>query len=438
MRTSVRWVVVAGTVVTLAVPATAQDVTRDLKVHPAPGSDTDPRGDYYVLNAPPGRTIREEIVLENGAGSPLEVTIVPIDAFTDRFGDVAYRTADRPAKDVGGWISVTQARVRVPSGGSRRVGFSIEVPSDARPGVNLGALSVQGAKGSGNGRVIVAVQINTPGERMPEMVVSGITVARSENSYFLDVGMTNRGTEYATGNGVLRLPEDGFESPIELDAFVPGTSIDYRIEWPGGAEEEEGEHPVEVRIEYGEGRAVSWTGTFTIGDQAPGRRSQPGASGSGSLPLILGLAAAVAGAFYLGLWRARGASVPRVEEPMRRSFTPRREQPEGSAEQDVTPAQESSEGTVKAPDEVDPLSETGATREAVDQDDAPAGARAPKKTTRKRTAKKTTTKKTTTAGHNASSKKSGAAGRGAPGVRKKPAAEVPEEGDETEKEREEE
>jgi hypothetical protein len=100
-------------------------------------------------------------------------------------------------------------------------------------------------------------------------------------------------------------------------------------------------------------------------------------------------------------------------------------------------------GRVKAPDEVDPLSETDATREAVDQDDAPAGAPAPKKTTRKRTAKKTTTKKTTTkktttAGHDASSKKSGAAGRGAPGVRKKPAAEVPEEGDGTEKEREEE
>lgn len=303
-----------GAVLAVTSAAWGQEEEGPFLVHPAKGSQTSKEGDYFVLEGSPGRTIQQELVIRNVTQEALELTVVPIDAVTGTLGDVAYTESGLAPEGVGAWISVEQERVSVPAEGTSTVGFAVEVPDDVREGVNLGALGVQISDDPSVGRAVIAVQVNAPGPRTPELVVSGIEPRVQEGALFLDVSIENRGSNFASGSGVLRLTEDRFEHPIQIDTFVPGTGIGYPVLWT--REPDPGRHAAEVRIEYGGGRVAEWTGTFTVGERLIDQLASADERNDGAgVLLLLSAAVALGGAFYLGMWRARSRSLPGAAAP---------------------------------------------------------------------------------------------------------------------------
>jgi hypothetical protein len=365
--------------------ASGQEEERPFLVHPAKGSQTSQEGDYFVLKGSPGRTIRQGLVLRNITQKPLVLTVVPIDAVTNTFGNVAYTEIGVTPEEVGAWITLEQERMSVPPDGTRTVGFRVEIPDDAREGVNLGALGIQVPGDPSVGRAVVAVQVNAPGPRTAELIVSGVKPRAKEGALFLDVSIENRGSSFASGSGLLRLKEDRFEHPIEIDTFVPGTDIGFPVLWT--REPSPGRYAAEVRIEYGGGRVAEWTGTFTVGEKLIDQLSSADGGGdSEALRVLLVAALVVGGAFYVGMWRARSASVPGVAAPAKG--------PAAATGGDRTTSRKATTGSARK--ETTGKIATDTTQKKTTRKKTTRKKTTRKKTTRKKTTRKKTTRKKTT------------------------------------------
>lgn len=320
--------VACGLVLLTASPSYGQDPTANFVAEPAAGSQTDPAGGFFLLEAEPGAEVRQEIGLRNDSAVPLEIELGAVDAVTGQLGGASYALTSETPTRVGTWIALERTTVTLAPEASAVVPFRVAVPQDAESGQHLAGISISvpqvqdtaGVAGEGQAgasidvqtRRIIAVQVNLPGPAEPELVIGGVSPVARPDGLYLEVAVENTGRALTKGAGVIRV-EDNFEREFDVDTFVPRTSIGYPIKW---RDADDGEYAAAVEIRYGD-RTARWEGTFTVGDEVLAELSErqvtPNAdSDAAGLPRLQLIGAAVAGVLLLG---AGGRTAARMRRP---------------------------------------------------------------------------------------------------------------------------
>lgn len=323
----------------VAGPAAAAQSPMNFTAEPAPGSSLAPAGGYFLVNARPGGTMEQAVVLHNLSNRPIELRVAAVDAATGAYGGVSYGLPGDARTRVGKWISFDSPSVQLAAGSAVRVSFTVAVPEGAAGGEHLDGIAVwspssaetkEAKRGAGQAgatvsiqtRRVIAVLVRVPGPAVPRLVVTGVTPAARADGVYLEIGIENRGGALTKAKGVVSIPDERFKKTFAIDTFVPGTAAAYPIKWAPSPRS--GEYQARVELRYG-ARRTSWEGTFTIGEKvakelvergAPGRVEKPPTSVA-TLAAIAAAAAAAAGLLVGGvIWlvsrrRRRRASVRR-------------------------------------------------------------------------------------------------------------------------------
>jgi hypothetical protein len=337
MVRAVRAAVAAATTIVafagLAAPGSAAEDGYDMVTALiAPGSSTGQGGGYYVLEAVPGSTVTQTIILRNDRPNPIEAHLEAVEAFTAATTGASYGAPGSQPGGTATWIVVSTPVVTLQPGESRNVDFTVRVPDDIAAGQYLAGMSAsvplpENAEPPGTvpanasafditlqGQRVIAVEIDVPGDRRPALEVTGARATATPDGLALLIGMANTGNAFARGTGTVTVADTGLEHDFEIDTFVPGTDIEFRVPWTKDVVP--GTHEISVQLRYDD-RRTNWNGTLDISaalqrqleaDLAENRVP----TGSGGLPVGLVAGGGLAGTFVLGagavaLRRRRGA-----------------------------------------------------------------------------------------------------------------------------------
>lgn len=249
--------IVALLLVALGVPASGAFAQAQSGFSLKPGS-ADPNvpatQSYFILSAVPGATLRDRVLVTNGAGAPATLELYAVDAVTGQTSGAVFPNRDTPPRGPGSWLKLAQDGVVVPPGATLPVDFELRVPADARPGQYLAGIVAQpppGAAtpqsttlGSNQGevqvatttRVVVAVAVTVPGPVERKITVVGVRSASGPLGTQMVVTVRNDGTVLVKPQGTLRLKDDGGNVrtaiPLRMDTILPGGSADFTVGWP--------------------------------------------------------------------------------------------------------------------------------------------------------------------------------------------------------------
>lgn len=306
----------------LSATALAQQPGVEFAVEPGSNSQTAKGGGYFSIDGEPGKRVRQSLTLRNESAKSLTLRLAAVDATTGQLGGVSYALPDEPVERTGAWIELDETQVRLRAEEGRRVGFEVSVPADAIGGEHIAGITVWevGEEEAGEEaeavsvvvqtRRVVAVQVDLPGEKVPELVVTGIDPVARPDGLYLEIGLENRGTALTQGAGSVEIPALGFARDFSVDTFVPKTSIGYPIKWTD--EPEEGVFEATVEIDYEDGVA-EWAGTFTVGNPVLEDLEDRGVEVPKTFPIVpaaFGVALAAGAVCWWALRRRRRRSVP--------------------------------------------------------------------------------------------------------------------------------
>ena len=319
--------VTAALVVFLCGVAWADEPTLSISLEP--GSSEAQATGYFVLSASQGQAVKESAILRNLSQKDVTVSLAAVDGATGLYGGITYALPTDPAKNVGTWITLSQTKADLKAGESVEIPFTVNIPTDAPSGINVGGLTAwvpavdesTGTTAQGFGaqiiiqtRRVLAVQVTVPGPSDPVLTVSSITPIPRASGMELDIAIANTGHGLASGDGSIDIPAVGFHQAFTLGSVLPGTSFMYPIIW--STKPEAKTYDTKVTISYN-GKTVDWTGSFTVGATSLTQlqnyvttttSNQPPASKSSLNTIILIVAVAVAWVIILVaggllLWR---------------------------------------------------------------------------------------------------------------------------------------
>ena len=224
-----------------------------------PGADGGhPGRANFVVEADPGETVRDSLVVENLGSVELVLGVYASDAFNTVDGELDLLPADEEPVDVGSWVTFEHPSVTVPPGGTIEVPFTVTVPDDAPSGDHVGgvltSLTVTEPDAQGN-RVRIERRLGTrlylrvSGELEPALSFTSLEVDHSPSwNPFAAGSMTVRYRVENTGNVRLRATRavrvdgamgstDRTVEGADLPELVPGGSLELTqaVEgvWPG-------------------------------------------------------------------------------------------------------------------------------------------------------------------------------------------------------------
>jgi len=253
----------------------------------SPGSQLSSQGHYYLLNGKPGDSITQSVRVSNPNDHAVTVNIDAVDAVTGELTGVQLGRPGSPRALTSRWIVISSPQITLDPDEARDVPFTVHVPAGATPGQYLAAVSasvpLSAADATANqvpaGKAgfslavrfqrAIAVEIDVPGPRSPNLVVNGAAPQATASGVQLDVRMANTGNAFARGSGVIRVPDTNTDYSFRVDTFVPGTAIVYPMPWTKAVVP--GSHHVEVDLAYQDGRRTSWSGTVVIAGDAQNR-----------------------------------------------------------------------------------------------------------------------------------------------------------------------
>ena len=301
--------------VAAAAPAAAGKFGDIVNASVPPGAPISPQGHYYLVSVHPGETVTEVFRVGNPNDHPITANIEAVDATTaDVTGSVLGRPGSAKAL-ISRWIVVSAPQITLAPKAQRDVPFMVHVPAGTKPGQYLAGMSASvplspsdtsatlprpgyaGFSMSVEFQRGIAVEIDVPGPRAPNLVVSGADPVATPNGVSLGVHIANQGNAFAHGSGVIRVADTNTDFSFTIKTFVTGTAIVYPMQWTKAVVP--GTHHVEVDLTYDGGRRTSWTGTVVIAGSAANQLENAlknvtvRGHGPGSWPLLL-LAAALA------------------------------------------------------------------------------------------------------------------------------------------------
>jgi hypothetical protein len=216
----------------LAATAAEEAPTMSWEVVPAQ-TDGQSRANFD-LSVEPGQTIVDSAVVRNLGDADLLVSVYAADAYTTAEGALTLRDG---ASDRGGLASWTVAEVGsavVPARGEVTVPFTITVPTNASPGDYVAGLVAQASTEQTtsdgkvvlvNGRVASRVYLRVPGELVPALRVTDVSIRRDApwwNPFpadtLVDVTIENTGNARMTSQANARIT-----GPFGWDLAETGT-----------------------------------------------------------------------------------------------------------------------------------------------------------------------------------------------------------------------
>jgi hypothetical protein len=298
----------------LAAPATAGKFGDVVGATTSPGSRTSP-GKFYLLDATAGDTITQSIRVNNPNDHPITVMIEGVDATTSESTGVQLGRPGSAKALISRWIVVSVPQLTLAPGTERDVPFTVHVPANVTPGQYLAGVSASvplsatdnstsqpktdqaGFSLSVRFQRAIAVEIDVPGLRAPNLQVSGAAPKATSGGVDLGIHIANAGNAFAHGSGVVRIADTNTDASFTIDTFVPGTAIVYPMQWTKSVVP--GSHHVEVDLTYEGGRRSTWSGTVVIAGDAQTRLENalrnvtvhPHTSRSALLPVIVGVIA---------------------------------------------------------------------------------------------------------------------------------------------------
>ncbi len=169
----------------------------------------------------------------------------------------------------------------------RDIPFTVRVPLNVGPGQYLAGMSASVPLSAADSSTTVprgdqagfsmavrfqraiAVEIDVPGVRAPNLQVSGAEPKATPGGVDLGIHIANDGNAFAHGAGVVRVADTNTDASFKIDTFVAGTAIVYPLAWTKSVVP--GSHHVEVDLTYEGGRRTTWNGTVVIAGDAQTR-----------------------------------------------------------------------------------------------------------------------------------------------------------------------
>jgi hypothetical protein len=108
----------------------------------------------------------------------------------------------------------------------------------------------------------IAVEVDVPGPRAPQLAVTGAEPKATPDGIELDIHIANTGNAFAHGTGVVRVASTKTDYPFQIDTFVSKTAIVYPVKWTKNVVP--GVHNVQVDLNYEDGKHVAWNGSINI------------------------------------------------------------------------------------------------------------------------------------------------------------------------------
>lgn len=200
-------------------------------------------GSYFELTMSPGETRQIEVELANLGEETVDARAFAADAYTIINGGLGVRLDGEPTSGATHWLDYPAETLTLEPGAAIVRTIEVSVPDDVTPGEYLTALVIQnavptGADNSGGvsvkqvNRQAIAVAIDVPGERAPELTIGSAEHLMVAGLSVIRTGVENPGNVRLRPSGEFTLiGPDGAEIsrlPIAMDSVYAGT--DTRIE----------------------------------------------------------------------------------------------------------------------------------------------------------------------------------------------------------------
>jgi hypothetical protein len=296
-------------------------------VTPARGAATDPAGSYFMIEAQPGDTITDAIVIDNPDPEPVTLRVAVVGAQTGEFGGVVYDLIDAPQSETAAWFTLADTTVTIPADDRKQVRFSLAVPEEAPAGTHLAGLSISDAADDAESttlndgpvsagvtirsRRVIALQVDVPGPRTPLLEGDDAMAAVKPQGVFAKVLLNNAGTDLLRPTGTFTLTDPSgatlIEEPFTLGTVVPGTDVAIAFPW-SETTPAAGTYPVRVTATDASGATLDWNDTIVIdaavAESATDRvvtTTAPTAPAAGPDMTLIALMAGILGAVVVGL-----------------------------------------------------------------------------------------------------------------------------------------
>ena len=161
--------------------AVADDATAAWSVSPADAAGTADSRTRLELQADPGASVQDHLVISNASTVERTFSVYGADAFNTGSGGYDLKPAATPAVDVGSWVTVDTPTVTIPALSSAVVALTVAVPAGAAPGDHPGGVAVSPANPTPDAqgvvvdtRVAVRLNVRVSGELTPALTVRGV------------------------------------------------------------------------------------------------------------------------------------------------------------------------------------------------------------------------------------------------------------------------
>jgi len=241
---------IAGVVRALVDTAAADDVAA-WAAQPSDSSGNPDGRTRFELEADPGATLTDHVLITNSSTQEREFAVYGADAFNTSTGGYDVLAAAEVSTDVGSWVSVEAPTVTIPALSTAVVPFTVTVPGAAVPGDHPGGIVVSPVRvqEAENGvvvdtRIAVRLAVRVAGEVAPALEVRGLTgsfagswVPFGSAPATIAYEVVNTGNVMVTGEPRIRVTGPFGVTLAEVDAedtrqVLPGDSFTVTTELP--------------------------------------------------------------------------------------------------------------------------------------------------------------------------------------------------------------
>ncbi len=167
----------------------------------------------FEYSTDPGTAIKDWVVIANSGTVAADFRVYATDAINDfESGDISLLPANKAPSDIGAWVTLNLAELRLEPGTQATVPFDLLIPSDASPGDHTaGIIASSTTTGEKDGqqvvvdqRVATRINLRVSGEIAPSVETSGFVSSFSPSLNPFAPGSV--GIDYAVrNNGNIRL-----------------------------------------------------------------------------------------------------------------------------------------------------------------------------------------------------------------------------------------
>jgi hypothetical protein len=268
----------------------AADLGIDGQFGISPAPDSQGRASsYFQLSLVPGQSVTAEAVVTNLSDGAQTLDIGRAIGVTADDGGSAYEPEPARCSGPGCWVNGLPRQVTLPGRASELLAFKVTVPAGTAHGQYLTGISARsatrprtvkvGTKGNAGLRaaivegvtVGVAVTVGNLSALTTRLRIPGVTGADEGPTARLDIELANTGQTFAKGTGTASCTADRTARSYRVlaNTVLPQDHAVITVNAPGLPEGTT--VPCTIKIHYGNGQTVSWTGMVAIPGAPSGR-----------------------------------------------------------------------------------------------------------------------------------------------------------------------